>query len=448
MTSISGRPFLEISPQRKTQFLETLLAECTWLRPSTKLFQDRQPNLVKNCKFLDVDEKPDDVLASARSGVKTKLFSRTICQKIGGLEVRLKASVSKKKPIPPTAIVRAPSILDVASRAGVSAATVSNVLTGLRGVSQHRRRLVLEAVSALGYKSNHMASSLRTGQTRTIGVVVPTLANELFSCLVRRWEQHAAQDNYEIIVVASGDDPITEARRLQSLIARQVDGILVVAAKDDFGAAHEFPPKLPPTVLVDRAFGHAAFDTVASDNFEAGYQGTKCLLNLGHQDISLLISSNDHIHLRDRIDGYHQALIDVGLVGRKRVIIGGGSVEQCRGAIEQDLRRPDPPTAIFAATFFSTLGAIKAIRSLEIMFPEEISLVAFEHSEWMTVFRPYLCCVSQTGDELARRSWEVLMQRLGSRTSIPVRIKIPCQLDVRESVRPPIRKTPYCADLP
>jgi LacI family transcriptional regulator len=351
--------------------------------------------------------------------------------------LRSKASLTKTKSAPLKHLDRAPTILDVASRAGVSAATVSNVLTGLRGVSQHRRRLVLEAVSALGYKSNHAASSLRRGQTRTIGIVVPTLANELFSGLVRRWEEHASRNNYEILVVASGDDPITEARRIESVIARQVDGILVVAARDDFSSAPGFPSKFPPTVLVDRAFGHSVFDTVASDNFDAGYQGAKCLLKLGHRDISLLISADDHIHLRDRIDGYRQALIDAGVTARERIIFGGGSVEGCRSAIEQDLRRPDPPTAIFAATFFSTLGAIKAIRSLEIMFPEEISLVAFEHSDWMTVFRPYLCCVSQTGDDLARRSWEVLMQRIEGRAGGPVRIKIPCRLDVRESARPP-----------
>src|ERR1700733_4541919 len=97
----------------------------------------------------------------------------------------------KRKPTPPKALSRAPTILDVAFRAGVSAATVSNVLTGLRGVSPHRRGLVLEAVNSLGYKSNHAASSLRRGQSRTIGIVVPTLANELFSGLVRRWEEHA-----------------------------------------------------------------------------------------------------------------------------------------------------------------------------------------------------------------------------------------------------------------
>src|SRR5882757_1643214 len=190
---------------------------------------------------------------------------------------------------PPAPPARPPTIRDVADLAGVSPATVSNALSGLRGVTGDRRRAVLKAVEALGYKSNHMASSLRRGQTRTVGIVVPNLGNEFYSGLVRQWERLAAQSDHEIMVVASGEDPVTEARRIESLIARRIDGLLVVAAEDEFGSLHGFPTGLPPTVLVDRAFGHPRFDTVGSGNFDAGYRGLRHLLELGHRDITLLI---------------------------------------------------------------------------------------------------------------------------------------------------------------
>ena len=92
-----------------------------------------------------------------------------------------------RRPAKPSA--RPPTIRDVAARAGVSPATVSNALSGLRGVTGDRRRAVLEAVEALGYKSNHMASSLRRGETRTVGIVVPNLGNEFYAGLVRQWEK-------------------------------------------------------------------------------------------------------------------------------------------------------------------------------------------------------------------------------------------------------------------
>ncbi|MEO8667250.1 MAG: LacI family DNA-binding transcriptional regulator [Bauldia sp.] len=338
---------------------------------------------------------------------------------------------------PPRQAGRPPTIRDVAARAGVSPATVSNALSGLRGVTEDRRRAVLEAVAALGYKSNHMASSLRTGATRTVGIVVPNLANEFYAALVRQWEVLASQSGFEMLVVASGEDPATEARRTGSLIARQIDGLLVVAAHDDFGAEAGFPANLPPTVLVDRAFGHRGFDTVASDNFEAAYRGTLHLLELGHRDITFLISSVNHVHLSDRVGGYKRALAEAGLTARERIVFGGGTVEGCRSAIEQDLRRPDPPTAIFAATFYGTVGAVKAINALELAFPEEISLLGFEHSEWMTAVRPYISSVSQTVETLAAHSWQTLRDRMSGAISDPVRVMLPYRFSFRESTRPP-----------
>ncbi len=332
---------------------------------------------------------------------------------------------------------RPPTIRDVALRAGVSPATVSNALSGLRGVTEDRRRAVLEAVTALGYKSNHMASSLRRGQTKTIGVVVPDLGNEHFSGLVRQWEKTASQTGFEILVVASGEDPATEARRIESLIARRIDGLLVVAAEDDFASRPGFPTGLPPTVLVDRAFGHEQFDTVASDNLGAAYRGAMHLIELGHRDITLLISSTDHRHLRDRIEGYKRAMREGGNAAHERILFGGTSVDGFRAMVEQDLRRAQAPTAIFAATFYATLGAVKAINALEIDFPEEISLLGFEHSEWMTAVRPYISAVRQPIDELARLSWQSLLQRIAEPPAERARVLLDFRFDFRESTRPP-----------
>jgi LacI family transcriptional regulator len=332
---------------------------------------------------------------------------------------------------------RPPTIRDVAERAGVSPATVSNALSGLRGVTGDRRRAVLEAVEALGYKSNHMASSLRRGETRTVGIVVPDLGNEYFAGLVRQWEKIASTSGYEMLVVASGEDPSTEGRRIESLIARRIDGLLVVAASDDFGANAAFRGRLPPTVLVDRAFGHSRFDTVASGNFDAAYRGCKHLIEIGHRDISLLVASINHTHLHDRVEGYRRALAEAGLTGRERVIFGGGTMEGCRSAIEQDLRRPDPPTAVFAATFFATLGAVKAINALELAFPADVSLLGFEHSEWMTAVRPYLSAVEQPVGELAMRSWQALRERIAGDESELKRILLDFRFVIRESTRPP-----------
>ena len=121
-----------------------------------------------------------------------------------------------------------------------------------------------------------------------------------------------------------------------------------------------------------------------------------------------------------------------GFGARERVVFGGGTAEGCRSAIEQDLRRADRPTAIFAATFYATVGAVKAINALELAFPEEISLLGFEHPQWMTAVRPYISAVAQSVDELASRSWQTLRRRISGEATELARVLLDYRFDFRE----------------
>src|SRR6185436_12778869 len=96
-----------------------------------------------------------------------------------------------------------------------------------------------------------------------------------------------------------------------------------------------------------------------------------------------------------------------------------------------------PPTAVFAATFYATVGAVKAINALELSFPEDISLLGFEHSDWMTAVRPYLSAVEQSVELLASRSWSTLRDRIAGKTTDPARVLLDFGFNFRESTRPP-----------
>jgi LacI family transcriptional regulator len=342
-----------------------------------------------------------------------------------------------RRPKLPSGPVRRPTIRDVADRAGVATATVSNVLTGKRQVAEDRRRLVLEAVAALGYRPNHMAASLRRRHTRTVGIVVPDLTNPFFGSLVHRIEELAAERDYQILLVGSNHDGRQEGARIQALLARRIDGLIVASTRDDGASFGAFAAQLPPTVLVDRAFGLAGFDTVAADNAEACYRGCRHLLELGHRDIALLGTSSDLANMRERIAGYRRALAEAGAAPRERVVLGGFSIEGCRGAIEQELRRADRPSAVFAASYDATLGAIKAIRALDLAFPENVSLLGFDDSDWMTALRPYVSAIAQPIEKMAVKAWRLLIARLGGEDGAPARILLPCTLQIRESTRRP-----------
>ncbi len=330
-----------------------------------------------------------------------------------------------------------PTIRDVAELASVAPATVSNVLTGRRPVAEERRKRVLAAVAELGYRPNHLAASLRRQETRTIGIVIPDLTNPFFAALVHRIEELAADSDYQILLMSSNEDIEQEAHRVQVLLARQIDGLIIAPARDDVSAFAKSAADLPPTVLVDRGFGLPGFDTICADNYNAAKRGCEHLLSLGHREIVLAVSDSRLVNISDRIAGYRDALSEASLAERARVIVGGFTVDACRSAIEQELRRADQPTAIFSAAYIATLGAIKAIRALDLEFPGNISLLSFDDTDWMMALRPYVSAVAQPVDEMAAESWRLLKQRLTGAVGDVARVRLPCSPQVRESTRPP-----------
>ncbi|MGB7102235.1 MAG: substrate-binding domain-containing protein, partial [Xanthobacteraceae bacterium] len=161
---------------------------------------------------------------------------------------------------------------------------------------------------------------------------------------------------------------------------------------------------------------------------------------LCHREIILLTPSLVNANVRERIEGYRAAIRAAGECVRDRVVIGARTIDGCRAAVEQELHRPDPPTAIFATTYFATIGAVKAISSTGLSFPEEISLLGFEHSEWMTAIRPYISAISQAFDQLAAESWRLLFRRIDGVKLDVAHVRLPCMINIRESARRPPTK--------
>jgi LacI family transcriptional regulator len=335
---------------------------------------------------------------------------------------------------------RAPTIRDVALRAGVSVATASNVVSGVRPVGEASRRKVLEAIEALDYRLDRAASALRGRSTRLIGMVVPDITNVFFASLVNGVEALAERDGYDLLIVSTGEDAGNERRRVEALVGRRIDGLIVVPASDDSMAALKGGAdgsRLPPAVLIDRGAQAPGFDTVRADCFAGGYAAARHLIDLGHRDIVVLTHSKGLDNIEQRIAGCRRALGEAGLDGRDRVVYGGQDLEALRGAIEVELRRDHRLTAIFALTNVCALASIKAARSLGLEIPADVSIVGFDDFDWMWALRPYLTTVAQPVDDFASAAWRLLMRRLKGDAETDVeRIELPCTFKVRESTGP------------
>jgi LacI family transcriptional regulator len=117
------------------------------------------------------------------------------------------------------------------------------------------------------------------------------------------------------------------------------------------------------------------------------------------------------------------------------VVTGGLDVESCRAAVERELRKAGRPTAIFAASYAATLGAVRAMRSVGLDLPADISLLGIDDSDWMAVLHPYISAVAQPVEEMATEAWRLLNHRLAGGHAKSARIRLHCTLHVRESTR-------------
>jgi len=331
---------------------------------------------------------------------------------------------------------RAPTIRDVAARAGVSIATASNVVSGNRPVGPDSRARVNAAIETLGYRLNRAASSLRGLSTKLVGFVVPDIANVFFAALAQGIEELAERDGYDLVLVSSSEDPAIERRRIEALVARRLDGLIVVPARDDT-LARFGERALPPTVLLDRGEAGMGFDTVRAECEKGAYAATRHLIELGHRNIALLGHGAHLANIRARIAGYERALAEASLAQRSRICLSEPGVDRLRASIELELHRADRPSAIFALTNHAALAAIKAARGLGFDIPRDVSIAGFDDFDWMSALRPYLTTVAQPIDEFATQSWRLLMRRIADPApSATEAIELPCALKVRESTGP------------
>lgn len=330
-----------------------------------------------------------------------------------------------------------PTIKDVAKLAGVSTATVSSVMSGRRGVSSELRDQVNRAIEAIGYRPNVVAQNLRDQRTKTVGVSVPDITNPFFNGIVSAIDAEAYDAGYHLLLVSNDERSTVERTRVENLIARQVDGLIIMPTEDDVAYADDLPRARVPTVFVDRGSPKLPFDLIRVDDYRAAYDGTRYLCSMGHACVAALGTSTDLHNIRQRFAGFHAALSDAGVPQEDRVVAapGLGDVDAARMVLEL-LRTDHPPTALFCLTNRMALHAVRAVHSLGIQVPEELSILGFDDVEWVTAVQPSVSTVAQPLQELGRRAWAALRTRMARPDAPLERVSLSCRLTIRGSTAP------------
>jgi len=329
---------------------------------------------------------------------------------------------------------------ELAKLAGVSAGTVSNVISGSTRVSEDARRRVLDAIRVLNYQPNLIARSLKTNRTHTLGIVVPDLTIPFYPKIVRGAEFAARERGYFLIVLDSQRSHDLEIE-MMALLRQRVDGILLVTAGDYNWSAESAAAIAsgPPVVCVDRLPEGLNADSVSVDDCGAAELGVKHLLSLGHREIALITGPLRLRNEQERVRGYRRALKDAGLPVQPSLIWSASfELEDIHAVCQRGLFRQKPkPSALFATNGVTGLCALKSLYSLGFTTPESIAFITFDELIAEDFFQPRITSVVQPTYEIGHRAVEVLFERIAQSENTPSisNVRLPATLVVRDSSR-------------
>ncbi len=329
---------------------------------------------------------------------------------------------------------------DVARTAGVSTATVSRVLRGdLRASSSTTRARVLRSAAELGYIVNGVASSMRSRQTRTIGLVIADVSNPWFGQLVGGVESMLGPAGFSVILANTNNSVKREIAAVRTLLEQQVDALVVASSSAD--GSHLLPALARGTriVLVDAELQDLEVDSVTIDNEAAARMAVEHLLDHGHRGVALVGGGPGPTSDRARREGFSLALAERGLEVRPEyVTTGADTFEGGRVAVAGLLRLPLRPTAILATNNLMTVGALVAIAEAGLKVPTDISIVGIDDMEWYPIANPAVTAVYESATQMGRRAAErLLLRSRRERQPAVERVRLPVEFRERESVGPP-----------
>jgi len=336
------------------------------------------------------------------------------------------------------------TIRDIARLAGVSVATVSGVLNNRPTVRPKLAARIKKAMEALDYHPDQVARSLRVRRTHTVGIVVADVTNPFFTEVIRGVEQEAQSSQYSVILCDSNEDHNLERHCLNSLFSRRVDGVLLAPSTASSHHEHRIQRRFP-IVLIDRvALGYRG-PAVMTHNFEAAYEGTRHLLELGHRRIAIISGNLSLSTGFDRLEGFRKALQEQHLpLPDEYLQQGDFQLESGYRCALELMKLPVPPTAIFSCNNKMTLGLMRVLGELHINCPQTVSVLGFDDFEWAAYFTPRLTTIAQPTFEIGRQAMRMLLRKLEQdqpdaldRNVDGERLLLRAELRVRDSTAPP-----------
>src|SRR5690606_6403039 len=308
------------------------------------------------------------------------------------------------------------TIYDIAEQLNISPTTVSRALNDHPAINIKTKTKVADLAKQLDYRSNKFASNLRKQNTHTIGVIMPKLDNLFMSSVISGIEMVANNAGFNLIISQSFESEEKERKNAATMFNSRVDGLIVSLSNKTKDLSHfkTFIKKGVPIILFDRIAEDLPSTKVVIDNFKAGYNATRHLVEQGCKNILHITSDLNRNVYKDRFEGYKKALIDSDIEYDPDLFITNDLSESAIiDCIENNvLKRKTLPDGIFITNDFSAAFAITTLKRAGIRIPEDIAIIGFNNDLICKVTEPAISTINYPGKEMGESVARILVNHL------------------------------------
>lgn len=329
------------------------------------------------------------------------------------------------------------TIYDVAREANVSMATVSRVVNGNPNVKPTTRKKVQEAIDRLGYRPNAVARGLASKKTTTVGVIIPDISNIFYSELARGIEDIATMYKYNIILSNSDQNKDKELHLLNTMLGKQVDGIVFMSGNITEEHVEEFEKSPVPIVLAASVESTNTVPAVTIDVEQAAYDAVTEFANKGHKKIAFVTGPlNEPINGEKKLNGYKRAIEDAGLTYNEEFVIEGDyTYDSGIEGFEKIHELADKPTAIFVGTDEMALGVIHSAQDLGYSIPNDFEIISFDNTRLALMVRPQLTSVVQPMYDIGAVAMRLLTKFMNKENVEEQIVTLPHRIEFRNSTK-------------
>ena len=300
------------------------------------------------------------------------------------------------------------SIRDVATHAGVSIATVSNVINNTRFVKEETRNLVLKSIDELHYSPNAAARSFKTGKRNMIAFIVPDISNPFFATLIEEVENVISKEGLSLLVINTKETKNREIESLKRLSSGIVDGFLIASTLENYSEMNEIVPEGLPVVLVDRLLAGAPYDTITVANYQAVSSSVEYLIKRGHKKIGFITGIPRISTTAERLEAYRDTMEKYDLLKDSLICTGTSMTSLVTENLDALLKQ-----GCTALVISNNLMAIEALTFLSRRkIRSEIELVGYKDSEQSQYGLQHMNLICQPVVELGRAAGRQLLERL------------------------------------